>query len=170
MSQSRFPSIVACLLVSAAVLSALAGCTRRINTSSEDKYYKSLTEVMNSLPASKQRLFDECITTIWFYSKSDEETNAMIDGKTGQEIIEMVEAMNLPKLDTSSKEAFEASLAGIKESLPPSKIKDFNKWVKELPPYRPGNPKLDALNGLTFQKIVENLDFANGQNPGLQNQ
>ena len=38
-----------------------------------------------------------------------------------------------------------------------------------MPSYRPGNKRIDDLNGMTFQKIVENLDFANGQNPNLQN-
>ena len=171
MFQPDFPRMAACLLVSAVLLSALPGCTKRIDTSSEDKYYKTLTEVMNSLPASKQREFDDAMTTIWFYSENDDETNAMIHGKTGSEILTMVEEMRaaLPKLDTSSKAAFDDSLAKIKASLPSSKIKAYDEWVRELPPYRQGNPKLDALNGLTFQKIVENRDFANGQNPNLQN-
>jgi len=172
MSQIKFPRMAALLLLSSVVMSALCGCTKRINTSSENKYYKSLTEVMNSLPASKQKEFDECMTAIWFYSKSDAETNALIDGKSGREILalgaEMMES--LPKLDTSSKDAFETSLARMKESLPPSKINDFNVWAKELGPYRQGSPKFEALNGLTFQKIVENRDFTNGQNPDLRNQ
>ena len=165
MPRSVSPRLSIFLLLSAVLLSALPGCTKRIDTSNEDKYYKTLTEVMNSLPASKQREFDEGMTMIWFYSESDEETNAMIHGKTGEEILAMAEEMraSLPKLDTSSQEAFEDSLAKIKASLPSSKIADYNAWVKELPAYRPGNQKLDALNGKTFQKIIENRDFANGQ-------
>ena len=83
----------------------------------------------------------------------------------------MLEEMkaSLPKLDTSSKEAYESSLAKIKASLPSSKISAYNDWLKSMPSYRPGNKRIDELNGLTFQKIVENLDFANGQNPNLQN-
>ena len=52
----------------------------------------------------------------------------MIQGKTGGEILAMVREMKsaLPKLDTSSKESFEDSLAKIKASLPSSKINDFN--------------------------------------------
>ena len=170
MSKSLVARMTACLLLSAVLLSALPGCTKRIDTSNEDKYYKTLTEVMNSLPASKHREFDEGMSMLWFYSKSDEETNAAIDGKSGRELLVMFEEMraSLPKLDTSSKEAFEGSLAKIKASLPPSKISAYNDWVKSLPSYRPGSKKLDDLNGLTFQKIVENLDFANGQNPDVQ--
>jgi len=160
-----------CLLLSALLLSALSGCTKRIDTSNEDKYYKTLTEVMDSLPASKHREFDEGMSMIWFYSESDEETNAKINGKTGRELLAMMEEMkaSLPKLDTSSKEAYEDSLAKIKASLPSSKISAYNDWVKSMPAYRPGNKRIDDLNGLTFQKIIENLDFANGQNPNLQN-
>ena len=169
---SRFvsPRMTACLLFSAVLLPALPGCTKRIDTSSEDKYYKTYTQVMNSLPASKQNEFDEGMTMLWFYSESDEETNALIDGKSGKEILAMTAEMRaaLPKLDTSSKEAFDESLAKIKASLPSSKIGDYNAWVKELPAYRQGNPKLDALNGMTFQKIIENRNFANGQNHDSQ--
>ena len=168
---SRFfsPRITASLLLSAVLLSALPGCTKRIDTSTEDKYYKSYTLVMNSLSASEQQEFDEGMTMLWFYSESDEETNALINGKTGKEILAITAEMkaSLPKLDTSSKGAFEESLAKIKASLPSSKIGDYNTWVKELPAYRQGNPRLDALNGMTFQKIIENRAFANGQNHGI---
>ena len=171
MTQSFLPRTAACILLSAVFLSALPGCTKRIDTSTEDKYYKSLTEVMDSLPASKHREFDEGMSMLWFYSESDEETNAKINGKTGKEILAMLAEMkeSLPKLDTSSKDAYEESLAKIKASLPSSKISAYNDWLKSMPSYRPGNKKLDDLNGLTFQKIIENLDFANGQNPNLQN-
>ena len=153
------------------MLSALPGCSKRLDTSSEDKYYKTLTEVVNSLPASKQKEFDDGMTTLWFYSSNDEETYAKINGKTGKEILAIIEEFKatIPKLDTSSKEAYTDSLAKIKAALPSSKIKAYNEWLREMPPYRQGNPKIDALNGLTFQKIVENRDFTNGQNPALQN-
>ncbi len=168
---SRFFSLQmpVCLPLAVLLLSVLPGCTKRIDTSNENKYYKTYTEVMNSLPASKQREFDEGMTMLWFYSASDEETNAKIQGKSGEEILAIVEEMraSLPKLDTSSKEAFESSLASMKASLPPSKIQAYNAWLKELPAYRKGNQKIEALNGMTFQKIVENRDFANGQNHGI---
>ena len=172
MFHSLFPRMTVCLLLSAVLLSALPGCTKRIDTSTEDKYYKSLTEVMDSLPASKHREFDEGMSMLWFYSESDEETNAKINGKTGKEILAMLEEMkaSLPKLDTSSKEAYESSLAKIKASLPSSKISAYNDWLKSMPSYRPGNKRIDDLNGMTFQKIVENRDFVNSQNPGLKEQ
>ena len=174
MSQSRFLRIAALLILSAAMLSALPGCSKRLDTSSEDKYYKTLTEVVNSLPASKQKEFDDGMTTLWFYSENDEETYAKINGKTGKtgnEILAVIRELNesIPKLDTSSKDAYTDSLAKIKASLPSSKIQAYNEWLREMPPYRQGNPKIDSLNGLTFQKIVENRDFTNGQNPALQN-
>ena len=170
MSQSFFPRIAACFLLSAVLLSVLPGCTKRIDTSNEDKYYKTLTEVMDSLPASKHREFDEGMSMIWFYSESDEATNAMLNGKTGKEILALVEEMkaSLPKLDTSSKEAYESSLEKMKAGLPKSKVTSFNEWLKEMPSYRKGNPKIESLNGMTFQKIVENRDFVNSQNPGVQ--
>lgn len=172
MSLFIFPRMTACLLLSAVLLSALPGCTKRIDTSTTDKYYKTLTEVMKSLPDSKKREFDEGMSMLWFYSESDEATNAMINGKSGAELLALIEETKaaLPKLDTSSKEAYESSLAKIKAGLPPSKVNDFNAWLKDLPSYRPGNPRIDALNGMTFQKIVENRDFANGQNHDKQQQ
>ena len=170
MFHRAFPHKAFCLMLSAVMLSALPGCSKRIDTSSQEKFYKSWTEVMDSLPASKQKEFDDGMTTIWFYSENDAETNAMIHGKTGKEMLALIEEMkaSLPKLDTTSKDAFESSKAKIRAGLPSSKIKDFDAWEKELPPYRQGNPRIDSLNGLTFQKIVENRDFSNGQNPGFQ--
>ena len=172
MTLSYLPRIAASFLLSAVLLSALAGCTKRINTSTEDKYYKSLTEVMDSLPASKHREFDEGMSMIWFYSESDEATNAMLNGKSGKEILALVEEMkaSLPKLDTSSKEAYESSLEKMKAGLPKTKQSTFNDWLKEMPAYRKGNQKIESLNGMTFQKIVENRDFVNSQNPGLKEQ
>ena len=170
MTLSYLPRIAACILLSAVLLSALAGCTKRINTSTEDKYYKSLTEVMDSLPASKHREFDDGMSMIWFYSESDDATNAMLNGKSGKEILAVVEEMkaSLPKLDTSSKEAYESSLEKMKAGLPKSKLSTFNDWLKEMPAYRKGNPRIESLNGMTFQKIVENRDFVNSQNPAAQ--
>ena len=160
MTPSHLPRIAACFLLSAVLLSVLPGCTKRIDTSTEDKYYKTLTEVMDSLPASKHREFDEGMALIWFYSESDDATNAMLNGKSGKEILAVVEEMKaaLPKLDTSSKEAYESSLEKMKAGLPKSKVSTFNDWLKEMPAYRKGNPK-----------IVENRDFVNSQNPAAQN-
>ena len=171
MTPSHLPRIAACFLLSAVLLSVLHGCTKRIDTSTEDKYYKTLTEVMDSLPASKHREFDEGMALIWFYSESDDATNAMLNGKSGKEILAVVEEMKaaLPKLDTSSKEAYESSLEKMKAGLPKSKVSTFNDWLKEMPAYRKGNPKIESLNGMTFQKIVENRDFVNSQNPAAQN-
>lgn len=171
MYQTDSARISLCLTLAAAALLALPGCTKRMDTSNEDKLYKSWTEVMQSLPASKQNEFDEGMSMIWFYSKSNEETNALLHGKSGEEILAIIKEMNetLPKLDTSSKEAYEDSLAKIKASLPPSKIEAYNSWLKGLPPYRQGNARLDSLNGMPFYKIIRNSNFANGQNPNMQN-
>lgn len=170
MSHSFFKRIAALLLLAAVLLAALPGCTKRIDTTNEDKYYKTLTEVMDSLPASKHREFDAGMSMIWFYSESDEATNAMLNGKSGEEILALVEEMkaSLPKLDTTSKEAYEGSLEKMKAGLPKSKVSSFDEWLKEMPAYRKGNPKIESLNGMTFQKIVENRDFVNSQNPGVQ--
>ena len=172
MLPSVSPRLPVFFLLSAILLSVLPGCTKRIDTSNEDKYYKSLTEVMASLPASKHREFDEGMAMIWFYSESDAATNAMIDGKSGKEMLALIEEMKaaLPKLDASSKDAYESSLAKMKAGLPASKVATFNDWLKEMPAYRKGNPKIESLDGMTFQKIVENRDFVNSQNPGVQQQ
>ncbi len=172
MFRSRTAKLAAYLLFSAVLLSVLPGCTKRLDTSNEDKYYKSLTEVMASLPPSKHREFDEGMSMIWFYSESDAATNALIDGKSGKELLALMEEMkaSLPKLDASSKEAYESSLAKMKAGLPASKVTSFNEWLKEMPAYRKGNAKIESLDGMTFQKIVENRDFVNSQNPGVQQQ
>ena len=156
MSHPGFTRTTFCLIL-AALLSVLTGCTKRIDTSSNDKYYRTLTEVMVSLPTSQHREFDDGISMIWFYSNSDEETNAMIHGKSGKEMMTLIQEMkaSLPKIDTSSKEAYDDSLAKIRASIPSSRIKDYEKWVKGLPAYRQGNPKTEALNGKMFHELVD---------------
>ncbi len=170
MFESRISRTAAFLLISAILLSSLPGCTKRLDTSSEDKYYKSMTEVMTSLPASKQREFDEGMAMIWFYSESDEATNALLHKKSGEEVLALVKEMeaSLPKLDTSSKEAYESSLKKMKAALPASQASDFDEWLKEMPAYRKGNQKIESLDGMTFKKIVENRDFVNSQKRGIQ--
>ena len=164
MSQSIARRLSVLLLAAAVATSVFVGCTKRIDTSTEDKFYKSWTEVMRSLPESRQREFDDGMSMIWFYSDTDAETYALIDGKTGPEILDLVEEMKakMPKVDTSSKEAFNASLAAIKTSLPQSRLEVYEEWVRELPSYRADNPRIAALNGLMFHKIVENRDFERG--------
>ena len=165
MSHSIARSLTVLLPAAAVAASVFAGCTKRIDTSTEAKFYKSWTEVMRSLPESRQIEFDEGMSMIWFYSDTDEETYAMIDGKSGPEILALVEEMKakMPKVDTSSKEAFTASLAAIRTSLPKSRLEVYEEWVNELPGYRAGNPRIESLNGLMFHKIVENRDFERGK-------
>jgi hypothetical protein len=107
---------------------------------------------------------------IWFYSEDDAATKAELHGKTGEEILSLIDekTAKLPTLDTSSREAFESSLKKIQDTLPSSKKKAYADFVNTLPAYRPGDRRLAGMNGLPFHKLVENFDFANGQNPDLQ--
>lgn len=170
MTQFLSSRIAAGIFLSAVLLIALPGCTKRIDTSSEDNYYRTLTEVMSSLPPSKQREFDEGVSMLWFYSESDADVYAMLNGKSGEEILALVEEKKaaLPKLDASSKEAYDASLEKIKAGLPASIIPTFNEWRREMPSYRKGNPKIESLNGMTFDKIVENRDLIGRQESRVQ--
>jgi len=170
MSKSRIAKLTAYLLFSAVLLSVLPGCTKRIDTSSESKYYKSMTKVMSSLPASKQRAFDEGIYVIWFYSESDEATNALLHKKSGEEVLALVEEMeaSLPKLDTSSKEAYDSSLQKMKNALPASLKSSFDEWLRKMPAYRKGNPRLDSLNGLPFHTLLEKTEPSGGRDTRAQ--
>ena len=104
MTQSIVRRLSVLLIAAAVSTSVLAGCTKRIDTSTEAKFYKSWTEVMRSLPESRQREFDDGMSMIWFYSDSDEETFAKLDGKTGPEILALVDEMkaSMPKVRASS--------------------------------------------------------------------
>ena len=173
MSKSRTAKPAAFLLFSAVLLSVLPGCTKRIDASSESKYYKSMTEVMSSLPASKQRDFDEGIFLIWFYSESDEATNALLHKKSGEEVLALVEEMkaSLPRLDTSSKEAYDSSLQKMKDALPASLKSSFDEWLKNMPAYRKGNPRIESLNGMAFHSIIEKAESGGSRDSrGQQNQ
>jgi len=160
----------ACLFFSAAAVSVLCCCTKRLDTSSDDKYYNSYEKVVRSLSSENQKKFDDGMNMIWFYSEDDAATKAELHGKTGEEILSLIDekTAKLPTLDTSSREAFESSLKKIQDTLPSSKKKAYADFVNTLPAYRPGDRRLAGMNGLPFHKLVENFDFANGQNPDLQ--
>jgi hypothetical protein len=145
-------------------VSALCGCSKRLNASSEEKFFGSYERIVKSMPAEKQDEFHNGMNMIWFYSESKEKTYEMLDGKTGEEVFAIIEEMNnsLPKLDTSSKEAFENSLRKIGENLPSSKEKQFNEFVKDHP-YKKGDRDLEQFNGLPFHLIVKRIDEENGK-------
>lgn len=162
----------ACLMFSAVAVSALCGCSKRLNASSEEKFFESYEKIVKSMPAEKQDEFHNGMNMIWFYSESKEKTYEMLDGKTGEEVFAIIEEMNnsLPKLDTSSKEAFENSLRKIGENLPSLvKDNDFEVFV-EKHPYKKGDRDLEQFNGLPFHLIVKRIDEENGKKKSASSQ
>ena len=70
---SRFvsPRMTACLLLSAVLLPMLPGCTKRIDTSSEDKYYKSYTQAIRKWKREHQERIENLFITPKFDSRED---------------------------------------------------------------------------------------------------
>ena len=169
MFHSGLSRAVACLMFSAAAVSALCGCTKRLNTSDENKFFESYEKIVKSMPAEKQDEFHNGMNMIWFYSETKEKTYEMLDGKSGEEVFALIEEMNknLPKLDTSSKDKFDDSLRRIGENLPSSKEKEFEAFVKKYP-YKKGDRNLEQFNGLPFHLIVKRIDEENGKSTNLQ--
>ena len=169
MFHSGLSRAAACLMFSAVAASALCGCTKRLNTSDETKFFESYEKIVKSMPEEKQDEFHNGMNMIWFYSENKEKTYEMLDGKSGEEVFALIEEMNknLPKLDTSSKDKFDDSLRRIGENLPSSKKKDFDEFVKKYP-YKKGDRNLEQFNALPFHLIVKRIDEENGKSTNLQ--
>ncbi|WP_057620569.1 DUF6694 family lipoprotein [Vibrio crassostreae] len=81
---------------------ALTACGEpSIDTSSEDAFVESYTEVLKSLPVEKQKDFEILIKALFMNSTlkgNVDKLKEKLDGLTGDEVFELAEAMHNEKL------------------------------------------------------------------------
>ena len=117
MNFRRFTLAALCVMA----LSLTSACTKRIDGSSMDKYYVSSGEVMKSISgADRQMEFANGLEMILFYSNDAYETVSQLNGKTADEVFEMIQEFRdkEPRLDASRKERFTSSLVDVLKSIP----------------------------------------------------
>ena len=105
MNFRRFTLAALCVMA----LSLTSACTKKIDGSSMEKYYLSSGEVMKSISgADRQMEFANGLEMILFYSNDAYETVSQLNGKTADEVFEMIQQIRdtKPRVDASRKERF----------------------------------------------------------------
>ena len=98
-----------------------SACTKKIDGSSMEKYYLSSGEVMKSISGGDRQMeFANGLEMILFYSVDSYEAVSQLNGKTADDIFEMVQDIrdSKPRLDASRKERFSSSLMDVLKSIP----------------------------------------------------
>ena len=117
MNFRRFTLAALCVMA----LSLTSACTKKIDGSSMEKYYLSSGEVMKSISgADRQMEFANGLEMILFYSNDAYETVSQLNGKTADEVFEMIQQIRdtKPRVDASRKERFSSSLVDVLKSIP----------------------------------------------------
>lgn len=117
MNFRRFTLAALCVMA----LSLTSACTKKIDGSSMEKYYLSSGEVMKSISgADRQMEFANGLEMILFYSNDAYETVSQLNGKTADEVFEMIQQVRdtKPRIDASRKERFTSSLMDVLKSIP----------------------------------------------------
>ena len=117
MNFRRFTLAALCVMA----LSLTSACTKKIDGSSMEKYYLSSGEVMKSISgADRQMEFANGLEMILFYSTDAYETVSQLNGKTADEVFEMIQHIRdtKPRIDASRKERFNSSLVDVLKSIP----------------------------------------------------
>ena len=112
-------SILAAFCVMALCLTS--ACTKKIDGSSMEKYYLSSGEVMKSISGGDRQMeFANGLEMILFYSVDSYEAVSQLNGKTADDIFEMIQEIrdSKPRLDASRKERFSTSLMDVLKSIP----------------------------------------------------
>jgi len=112
-------STLAALCVMALCLTS--ACTKKIDGSSMEKYYLSSGEVMKTISGEdKQMEFANGLEMILFYSTDAYEAVSGLNGKTAEEIFDMIQDIRdtKPRIDASRKERFSTSLSDVLKSIP----------------------------------------------------
>ena len=112
-------STLAALCVMALCLTS--ACTKKIDGSSMEKYYLSSGEVMKTISGEDRQMeFANGLEMILFYSTDAYEAVSQLNGKTADEIFDMIQDIcdTKPRIDASRKERFSTSLSDVLKSIP----------------------------------------------------
>ena len=116
MKSRRFVSAAFCL----ATL-CLAGCTKKIDGSSMDKYYQSSGEVMKSIVGEERKTeFANGLEQILFFAPDAMDAISELNGKNADDVFEMFEQLkeSKPRIDASRREKYTTSLNEVLKSVP----------------------------------------------------
>ena len=158
-------STLAALCVMALCLTS--ACTKKIDGSSMEKYYLSSGEVMKTISGEDRQMeFANGLEMILFYSIDAYEAVSGLNGKTADEIFDMIQDIRdtKPRIDASRKERFNTSLSDVLKSIPGEGARQgllsrmtkygFNPWNnRNMTNIR----SLDGLNAFEVNKKISEI-------------
>lgn len=158
-------STLAALCVMALCLTS--ACTKKIDGSSMEKYYLSSGEVMKTISGEdKQMEFANGLEMILFYSIDAYEAVSGLNGKTADEIFDMIQDIRdtKPRIDASRKERFTTSLSDVLKSVPAEDARQILLSQMTKYGFNPWNNRnmtnirsLDGLNAFEITKKMGDL-------------
>ena len=158
-------STLAALCVMALCLTS--ACTKKIDGSSMEKYIQSASDVMNTISGEdKQAEFASGLEMIMFYSVDTYEAISGLNGKTAEEIFDMIQDIRdtKPRIDASRKERFSTSLPDVLKSVPSESSRQFLLSQMTKYGFTPWNNRnmtnirlLDGMNAFEVNKKISEI-------------
>ena len=158
-------SILAALCVMALCLTS--ACTKKIDGSSMEKYYLSSGEVMKSISGGDRQMeFANGLEMILFYSVDSYEAVSELNGKTADDIFEMIQEIrdSKPRLDASRKERFSTSLMDVLKSIPNEAARQTLSSQMTKYGFNPWNNRnmtnirtIDGMNAFEISKAISEI-------------
>lgn len=163
MNFRRFTLAAFCVMA----LCLTSACTKKIDGSSMEKYIQSASDVMKSISGEERQMeFANGLEMILFYSTDAYEAVSGLNGKTADDIFEMIQDLrdSKPRLDASRKERFSTSLSDVLKSIPNEGSRQgllsrmtkygFNPWNnRNMTNIR----SLDGLNAFEVTQVISDL-------------
>jgi len=158
-------STLAALCVMALCLTS--ACTKKIDGSSMEKYFLSSGEVMKTIQGEDRQMeFANGLEMILFYSVDSYEAISHLNGKTADEIFDMIQDVrdSKPRIDASRKERYSTSLSDVLKSVPGEAARQtlisqmakygFNPWNnRNMTNIR----TIDGMNAFEVSKVISDL-------------
>ena len=148
-------------------LCVTSACTKKIDGSSMEKYYLSSGEVMKSISGGDRQMeFANGLEMILFYSVDSYEAVSHLDGKTAEEVFDMIQDIrdSKPRIDASRKERYSASLSDVLKSVPGEAARQ--NLISQMAKYgfNPWNNRnmtnirtIDGMNAFEVSKVISDL-------------
>ena len=163
MNYRRFAPAALCIMV----LCLVSSCTKKINGSSMEKYLLSSGEMMKSIQGEDRQMeFANGLDMILFYSVDAYDTVSQMDGKTADEIFDMIQDVrdSKPRVDASRKERFNTSLAEVLKSIPDESKRQILTAQMTKYGFNPWNNRnmtnirsIDGLNAFEINKRISDI-------------
>ena len=161
MNFRRFLFAASCI----ASLCLASACTKKIDGSKEDKFFLSIGEISKSLSGERQEEFNNGLQMILFYAPDKADVFSQMDGKTADEVFEMIDQLKLkmakPRLDTTRREKYDTSLSEVLKTIPfEGGRKQLRADMEQYNLY-PWNAKnvqtINDLNAFEIRKVIDDL-------------